>query len=88
MDAKTTGIVAYITWIGWIIAYVAGDREGAKFHLNQALVLQIFGFLSFVPYLGTLWSIFIFICSIIGFVAAINGEENEVPLLGSIRIIK
>lgn len=88
MDAKTTGVVAYITWIGWIIAYVAGDREGAKFHLNQALVLQIFGFLSFVPYLGTLWSIFIFICSIIGFVAAINGEENEVPLLGSIRIIK
>ena len=74
MDAKTTGVVAYITWIGWIIAYVAGDREGAKFHLNQALVLQIFGFLSFVPYLGTLWSIFIFICSIIGFVAAINGE--------------
>ena len=88
MDAKTTGVVAYITWIGWIIAYVAGDREGAKFHLNQALVLQIFGFLSFVPYLGTLWSIFIYICSIIGFVAAINGEENEVPLLGSIRIIK
>ena len=88
MDKQATGVVAYITWIGWIIAYVAGDREGAKFHLNQALVLQIFGFLSFVPYLGTLWSIFIFICSIIGFVAAINGEENEVPLLGSIRIIK
>lgn len=88
MDAKTTGVVAYITWIGWIIAYVAGDREGAKFHLNQALVLQIFGFLSFVPYLGSLWSIFIFICSIIGLIAAINGEENEVPLLGSIRIIK
>lgn len=88
MDKQATGVVAYITWIGWIIAYVAGDREGAKFHLNQALVLQIFGFLSFVPYLGSLWSIFIFICSIIGLIAAINGEENEVPLLGSIRIIK
>ena len=33
MDAKTTGIVAYITWIGLVIAFVLGDREGAKFHL-------------------------------------------------------
>ena len=31
MDAKTTGIVAYITWIGLVIAFVLGDREGAKF---------------------------------------------------------
>ena len=35
MDAKTTGIVAYITWIGLVIAFVLGDREGAKFHLNH-----------------------------------------------------
>lgn len=37
MDKKTTGIVAYLTWIGLVIAFVAGDKEGAKFHLNQAL---------------------------------------------------
>ena len=30
MDAKTTGIVAYLTWIGLLIALVAGDREGAE----------------------------------------------------------
>ncbi len=39
MDKKTTGIIAYITWIGWIVAFCAGDKEGAKFHLNQALVI-------------------------------------------------
>ena len=38
MDAKTTGIVAYITWIGLVLAFVLGDREGAKFHLNQYLL--------------------------------------------------
>ena len=43
MDAKTTGIVAYITWIGLVIAFVLGDREGAKFHLNQALVIWLAG---------------------------------------------
>ena len=41
MDKKSTGIVAYITPIGWIIAMCAGDREGAKFQLNQTLVLWI-----------------------------------------------
>ena len=35
MDKKITGVVGYITWIGWLIAYLLGDKEGAKFHLNQ-----------------------------------------------------
>lgn len=34
MNKKTTGIIAYITWIGWIVAFCAGDKEGAKFHLG------------------------------------------------------
>ena len=43
MDRKTTGIIAYLTLVGWLIAFCAGDREGAKFHLNQALVILIAG---------------------------------------------
>ena len=43
MDRKMTGVVAYLTWIGLLIAYIAGDREGAKFHLNQALVIWLAG---------------------------------------------
>ena len=38
MDKKTTGIIAYLTWIGFLVAILAGDKEGAKFHINQALV--------------------------------------------------
>lgn len=88
MDKQATGVLAYFTWIGWVIAYIAGDREGAKFHLNQALVLHIFQFLSFVPIVGRIWAIFIFVCVIIGFIAAMNNEEKKVPLLGSLVIIK
>ena len=88
MDAKTTGIVAYLTWIGLIIALVAGDREGAKFHLNQALVIWLFGLLGAVPCLGWIWGIFILVCAIIGLVGAINGEDREVPLLGQIKLLK
>ena len=34
-------MLAYLTWIGWLIAFLSGDREGARFHLNQGLVLAI-----------------------------------------------
>lgn len=88
MDAKTTGIVAYITRIGLVIAFVLGDREGAKFHLNQALVIWLAGLLSFIPCIGWLWGIFCFICAVMGFISAVNGEEKAVPLLGQIRLLK
>ena len=88
MDAKTTGIVAYLTWIGLLIAFLAGDKEGAKFHINQALVLLLFGLLSGIPFLGWAWGIFVFVCWIIGLVGALQGQEKEVPLLGKIKIIK
>ena len=94
MDTKVTSIVAYLSWIGLIIAFLAGDKEGAKFHINQALVIMLFSlvsFLSFIPVVGILvgiWSIFMVVCWILGLVAAIKQEEKEVPLIGKIRILK
>lgn len=100
MDKKTTSWVAYITFIGWIVAYCAGDKEGAKFHLNQALIIWI-GYLCiipaaiilvFIPIIGWLaiWAaiIFLFVCWIIGLINAINQEEKELPLIGQIKILK
>lgn len=88
MDKKTTGIVAYLTWIGWLIALLAGDKEGAKFHINQALVILLFSLLSIIPCIGWIWGIFMIVCWFIGFIAAINEEEKSIPLLGNIKIIK
>jgi len=88
MDTKTTSIVAYLTWVGFLIALLAGDKEGAKFHINQALVIALFSLLVIIPCIGWIWGIFMFVCWIIGFIAAINQEEKEVPLIGGIKIIK
>ena len=49
MDTKATSIVAYLTWIGLLLAILAGDKEGAKFHINQALVILLFSLLSIIP---------------------------------------
>ena len=87
ISTKATGVLAYITWIGFLIAYFAGDRQGARFHLNQGLVVNLFGLLSAVPLVGKIWSIFILICAIIGIINASNGVNKEVPLIGGIKLL-
>lgn len=96
MDKKTTDIVAYLTWVGLIIAFIIGDRENSKFHLNQSLVIwlvgTVSGMLAAIPLLGTLISvvggIFCFICWFIGLIGAIQGTEKPVPVLGQFKLLK
>ena len=88
MDTKTTSIVAYLTWVGLVIALLAGDKEGAKFHLNQALVIMLFSLIGIIPCIGWIWAIFMLLCWVMGLVAAINQEEKEFPLIGKIRLLK
>lgn len=88
MDAKTTSIVAYLTWIGLLIAVLAGDKENAKFHVNPALVIMLFSLLSIIPCIGWIWGIFMVVCWFMGLIAAINQEEKPVPLIGGIKILK
>ena len=101
MNKKVTSIVSYITIIGWIIAYLAGEKEEAKFHLNQSLVINLASLinswvlgaiLGFIPFVGPIvsWiiSILILILWILGLVAAIKQEEKAVPILGQIKILK
>lgn len=96
MDKKVTGIVAYLTIIGWVIALVAGDKEGAKFHINQSLVLMLAGLIAgvfdIIPFIGGIISgilgFIIFVATVYAFVYACMDQEKEVPLLGSIVIFK
>lgn len=89
MDKKVTGIIAYIGIVGWLIAYLAGDKEGAKFHLNQALVLALGELIvGWIPVVGGIVSLILFIFAIMGIVAAANDEEKELPLIGQIKILK
>ena len=103
MDKKLTGIVGYITWIGLIIAFCAGDKEGAKFHLNQSLVIWlseivlalVAGVAGFIPVVGTIVSLVVGICQLVlavfwvmGLISAIKEEEKPLPLIGGIKILK
>lgn len=103
MNAKVTGIVSYISWIGWLIAFLAGDKEGAKFHLNQSLVLMICmtvlsiisAIAGYIPVVGLIVSLVAGLCSLVvlvlwimGLVAAIKEEEKALPIIGNIQLLK
>lgn len=103
MDKKVTGIVGYITWIGLVVALLAGDKEGAKFHLNQSLVLWIVEFVlviisriaGYIPVVGLIITLIVavlqivlFVFWIMGLVHAIKEEEIPLPIIGGITILK
>jgi uncharacterized membrane protein len=95
-DANKRAFAASLYWnslIGVIIAVVTGNMTDPfiKFHVNQIVVLLISyvvcGILSIIL-IGLIAMIFVFVCQILGTVAAYHGEMKEMPLLGKLHIIK
>ncbi|HEU5168457.1 MAG TPA: hypothetical protein VFU29_23090 [Chitinophagaceae bacterium] len=99
MDGKSIAIISYFTWIGWIIAFVmfnSNKSQLAAYHIRQSLLLMILGILCyivqimliFVPFLG--WAIIfllwigLVVLWVLGLVAAINGQEKPIPVVGAL----
>lgn len=96
-NGKTAAIVSYITIIGWLISYFALNNPKTSigsYHLRQTLLLFIcgiayqiitIGLTMAMPFLGLiLWVGYIgfLVLWIMGLIAAINGEEKPMPLIG------
>ena len=92
-DGKAAAIVAYLTIIGTIIAYFMNNdtkNAFATFHIRQALGVHIIFYLLGVLVsafdswmISSTFYVFIFILWGYGLLAAIQGERNEIPVLGS-----
>ncbi|WP_036945632.1 DUF4870 domain-containing protein [Pseudanabaena sp. PCC 6802] len=98
MDAKTTAWVSYLTIIGWIIAFVTYSNMNSKnslarFHLRQSFGIFAIGFalyfvfwtLIFIPFLSSLLSLIglvLLVFWVLGLIAALNGEEKPLPIVG------
>ncbi|TXD83658.1 hypothetical protein ESY86_08740 [Subsaximicrobium wynnwilliamsii] len=96
-EGKNTAIIAYITIIGLIIAFVMNsDKKSdfASYHIKQSLGLALtglaLGIIGMIPILGwiiNLIGIFVLLFIwIMGLVNAINGQEKPVPILGTMYL--
>ncbi len=97
MDEKTTGIVSYLTLIGWIVALVTRKEktEYTSFHIRQMLGLIILNILASIVYfilamilpdLAMVWYLIMlvpFVLWIIGFIGALGENKKLVPLFGA-----
>lgn len=95
MNNKTLSIVAYITLIGWLIAYFSGKEKAdafLKYHLKQGLAIFVFGLLlgivlnilmmlTGIYALGYIGLINI-VLMIIGMINASNGVMKPLPIIG------
>lgn len=86
MNSKTAKILSYITWVGWLVSFLSGDKEndpGLKQHLNQALICNI---AAIIPIGITQLAAAIF--GIWGLIKAIQDDDEPLPLIGTWTIIK
>ena len=96
-EDKTAAILSYLTLIGFIIAIILHGSKKTRlgaYHLRQALglILTAIGVgiaatvVAFIPFVGWIvglcsW-IGLVVLWVMGLLAAINGEQKPVPLLG------
>lgn len=91
-DGKMAAIFAYLTIFGTIIAYFINNESKnpfANFHIRQGLGIHIsFYMLGLVVSWFDSWPIsigfyiFILVLWTYGIIGAIQGQRNEVPILG------
>ena len=92
-DPKTIAIIAYLTIIGLVIAFLLNNdkkHEFSSYHIRQSLGLVLCSVALFIigmiPVLGWnisfLGSIFLIILWVMGLLSAINYETKPVPVLG------
>lgn len=85
-NGKTVAILSYITIIGWIIALIMNHNKKTSlgsFHIRQALIIMLTNLvLIWIPFIGRILNIIIFVFWIIGLVYAIQEKEKLVPIIG------
>lgn len=92
-DGKTIAIIAHLTWVGLIIAFVMNNDKKiplANYHIRQMLGLTLtgiaLGFVNIIPILGWIVSFLGFFVLIymwvMGLINAINEKEKPLPILG------
>ena len=96
-NSKLWAIVSYITWIGFILAFLLRDKDDSLVHrhLNQALILNIAGTVGnlisriggIFGTIGTVIDIAILVLAIMGIVRAARGSEEPLPLVGDFTLI-
>ncbi len=100
---RVFGILSYIGILFLICLFAAKDSKWTRFHTNQGLVLCILDAalvimnytLGLIPYVGIVFRILYWVgaaivvaLAVIGIVNTAKGKAKNLPVIGTIRILK
>ena len=96
-NSRTVAVASYITWVGWIIAFLIRDKTDGfvAHHLNQALVINLLkiagGLCAALPHVGHSISgvvgVGAFVLIIMGIYRAAHWNSDPLPLVGELHLI-
>jgi len=81
---KLFAFLAYLGILFLIPLLAKKDNPWIYKHAKQGFIMFLAGFLVWIPLLGWLWGIFLFVCWIIEIVYVITGRYFKIPLIGDI----
>lgn len=95
-EGKTTAIIAYVTVIGLIIAFVMNSEKKnsfAAYHIRQSLGILVLSLgvwilylllslLVYLPLFSTLLYLALLVFWALGLIAAVQGQKKPVPIVG------
>lgn len=84
-ENKVLAAISYLWIVSLIILLVKKESKFAKFHAKQGLILWIASIVFwFIPWIGWILNLVIFVFIVIGFIQAISGKWYKVPLVGQL----
>ena len=85
-DGKNIALIAHLTFIGWIVAFVMNNNtksEFGSFYIRQMLGLMICAILlSFIPFIGWIINLGVIVLWIMSLIGSLNGEKKLTPVVG------
>ncbi len=88
-DPKVIAIISYITFVGWLAALILQQNSKAEFssfHIRQSLGIHLLSAVSWVvvwiPVVGWVVGIFIFVLWLLGLISAIQDQMKPLPVVG------
>jgi uncharacterized membrane protein len=83
-ENKLWAILGYLGILCLIPLLAKKDSKFAQFHAKQGLILLIGEFFVWVPILGWLLGIVIFVFWIMGIINVLNGKMTPLPIVGEL----
>ena len=88
-NGKVVAIVSYFGLLGWIVAIIVhgnGKTSLGTYHLRQTLgimlTFMVLCLVIWIPIIGWLIGLGMFVLWLVGLITAINGEEKPLPIFG------